>query len=80
MNLRGQLGLFVTVTAVTAASASPAAAQFKDQLVQAPKLSAPERGSVAGALAGIGFTASELARGAFRLPLPISTPQARGPL
>ena len=68
------------IAAGVAVGASPARAQFKDQLVQAPRLAAPERGSVTGALAGIGFTASELARGAFRLPLPIRLPQERGPL
>ena len=52
-------GVVTVVTAVLVmADASPAVAQFKDQLVQAPTLSAPERGSIRGALAGIGFTAS----------------------
>jgi RHS repeat-associated protein len=66
--------------AVIAGSASPAAAQFKDQLVQAPRLAAPERGSVQGALSGVGFAATDLARGAFRLPLSISLPEDRGPI
>ena len=76
-----RLGISVVLTAAALASGpSPAMAQFKDQLVQAPRLAPPERGSVQGALAGVGFTATELARGAFRLPLPISTPNDRGPL
>jgi RHS repeat-associated protein len=68
------------IAAVLVCAPTPAAAQFKDSLVQPPRLAAPERGSVRGSLAGIGFTASELSRGAFRLPLPIHTPADRGPL
>jgi RHS repeat-associated protein len=68
--------------AIAAAMLAPtqALAQFADQLVQAPKLTAPERGSVQGAMSGERFTATELARGAFRLPLSIATPDDRGPL
>ncbi|MEO7731145.1 MAG: FG-GAP-like repeat-containing protein, partial [Kofleriaceae bacterium] len=76
----GSSGLAAVAVLVLAANAPPAAAQFNDQLVQAPKLAAPERGSIQGALSGVKFTASELARGAFRLPLAISAPQDRGPL
>jgi RHS repeat-associated protein len=65
---------------VIAGGASPAAAQFKDHLVQAPRLAAPERGSVQGALSGLGFAATDLARGAFRLPLSIVIPEDRGPV
>jgi RHS repeat-associated protein len=72
------------VAAIAAAAiiggASTAHAQFKDVLVQAPRLASPERGSVQGSLAGVGFTAAELSRGAFRLPLPIAVPSDRGPL
>jgi RHS repeat-associated protein len=69
----------MVVCAMMAGRISTAAAQFKDQLVQAPRLAAPERGSVQGALSGVGFTAAELARGGFRLPLPLSVPEDRGP-
>ena len=68
------------VAAVVMAAAPPAMAQFKDQLVQPPKLAPAERGSVAGSLSGVNFTATELARGAFRLPLALGLPDDRGPL
>jgi len=80
ISLGRSAALAAAISAVLVGNISRAAAQFTDQLVQMPKLSAPERGSVQGALAGVGFAATELARGAFRLPLAISTPQERGPL
>jgi hypothetical protein len=44
------------------------AAVFKDQLVQAPKLAAPELGSVAGTLSGLAFEPGSLSRGDYALP------------
>ncbi len=73
--------------AAVAAAAGPAVAAraraatpFQDQLVQAPSLKAPERGSVAGALAALSFGPGELSRGAFGLPSPFAAPAERGPL
>jgi hypothetical protein len=72
--------LLATMATTLLASVVPASAQFQDRLVQAPKLAAPERGSVKGTLSGLGFSASEVSRGGFQLPLPISVPSERGPL
>jgi len=73
-------GAAAIAAVVVIAVSSPAMAQFKDQLVQAPRLAPAERGSVAGSLSGVNFTATELARGAFRLPLALDLPRDRGPL
>ncbi|MGN6111283.1 MAG: RHS repeat-associated core domain-containing protein, partial [Kofleriaceae bacterium] len=54
------------------------AATFSDSLVQPPRLAAPERGSVAGELAHLGFDPGHLARGGFSLPMPIALPGGRG--
>jgi RHS repeat-associated protein len=59
---------------------SATAQVFQDRLVQAPSLSAPERGSVAGTLAGLSFDPGGLSQGGFALPLPVSAPADRGPL
>jgi RHS repeat-associated protein len=71
----------VAAAALTSLLAAPglADAQFKDRLVQAPTLAAPERGSVTGTLSGLAFSPSELSRGGFRLPLPVTLPGERGP-
>lgn len=55
-----------------------AAEPFSDYLVQSPKLVAPERGSVAGAIANLAFPAGSMSRGSFELPIPISLPSERG--
>jgi hypothetical protein len=46
--------------------------------VQAPEVSRPERGSLAGAYAGVAFGAADLSRGSFSLPSPFALPSARG--
>jgi RHS repeat-associated protein len=51
-----------------------------DSLVQAPELKAPERASLVGSYASTAFTAGDVARGAFALPLGLAAPQDRGPL
>lgn len=70
-----------TALVASAGSSAPAVAQpFKDRLVQAPSLAAPERGSVKGPLSDLAFAPSALARGGFTLPLPLDFPEERGPL
>src|SRR5262245_41780168 len=68
--------LAATLTGLGAASAAP----FQDQLVQAPSIGQPERGSIAGSLSKLAFGAADMARGAYSLPLPIEVPQERGAL
>jgi RHS repeat-associated protein len=74
------LTLVGSVAALLLSAAAHAQAPFTDRLVQPPKLAAPERGSIKGTLSNLGFSASQLSRGTFSLPLPISTPSERGPL
>jgi RHS repeat-associated protein len=69
------------LAALTALALPARAAEVaQDVLVQAPTLSAPRRGSIAGSLSRLSFGAADLARGAFGLPLPIELPDARGAL
>ncbi|GEL69681.1 RHS repeat-associated core domain-containing protein [Myxococcus virescens] len=49
-----------------------------DAKVQAPELSEPRRGSLAGQLASITFGPADVSRGAFSLPGPFSFPTERG--
>ncbi|MFP2957770.1 FG-GAP-like repeat-containing protein [Myxococcus sp. 1LA] len=49
-----------------------------DAKVQAPELSAPQRGSLAGQLASVTFGPADVSRGAFSLPSPFSFPTERG--
>ena len=70
----------VTLLLVALVPRSATAQVFQDRLVQAPSLSAPERGSVAGTLAGLSFDPGGLSQGGFALPLPVSAPADRGPL
>ncbi|GHG73885.1 FG-GAP-like repeat-containing protein [Comamonas sp. JC664] len=61
--------------------ASPSQAQTSTSLdakVQAPELSAPQRGSLAGQLASVTFGPADVSRGAFSLPSPFSFPTERG--
>jgi RHS repeat-associated protein len=64
------------VTAVREGRAQP----FQDVLVQSPSLAPPQRGSLAGTLSRLTFGPGDLARGTFKLPLPIDAPSDRGPL
>jgi RHS repeat-associated protein len=68
------------VGACLVASRASAATTFQDVLVQPPNLAPSQRGSLAGTLSRAAFGAGDLARGAFKLPLPIDAPNERGPL
>lgn len=74
-NVAGPAGLALLLAA-PAAVAGP----FKDQLVQAPSIGQPARGSIAGSLSRLAFGPAALARGAYSLPLPLTAPGERGPL
>src|SRR4051812_14505398 len=69
---------FIALAAGVVGIPRATAAPFIDYLVQAPKLAAPERGSVAGALANLGFEPGSMSRGEFGLPIPIGFPSERG--
>ncbi|MFE8604556.1 RHS repeat-associated core domain-containing protein [Archangium violaceum] len=61
--------------------AFPAAAQtVNDYMVQAPELSAPQRGSLVGQYASTAFGPADVSRGGFSLASPFSVPTERGPL
>lgn len=62
------------------ASLDASAAPFQDVLVQAPSFDSPKRGSLAGTLSKLAFGPGDLARGVFKLPLPVDIPSDRGPL
>jgi RHS repeat-associated protein len=68
--------------AVGLALASPAAlAQtYRDALVQPPRSSFGEPGTVAGSFASLAYAPGSLSRGAIRVPSPIVVPSARGTL
>jgi RHS repeat-associated protein len=51
-----------------------------DARVQAPQLSAPERGSLAGQYARTAFGPADVSRGGFQLPAPLAAPSERGAL
>ncbi|OJH38634.1 hypothetical protein BON30_20570 [Cystobacter ferrugineus] len=53
---------------------------LQDRLLQAPQLSAPQRGSLAGQLAHTAFGPADVSRGAFSLPSAFSVPEDRGAL
>lgn len=69
-----------TGVAVVLGASVAMAAPFKDQLVQAPSIGQPERGSIAGSLSQLAFGPAALARGLYSLPLPVDLPSERGPL
>ena len=71
------LGMLGLVVASTAAGQTATATDAK---VQAPTLSAPERGSIVGQLAKTVFGSGDLARGLYSLPGPFTAPSERGPL
>lgn len=68
--------------AVGLALASPTAlAQtYRDALVQPPRSTYGEPGTVAGALASLAYSPGSLSRGAIQVPSPIVVPSARGTL
>ena len=79
----GRLPALLGAFALTLVAAAPARANpttFKDQLVQAPSIGLPQRGSIACSLSKLDVGAAELARGAYALPLSIEVPAQRGPL
>lgn len=51
-----------------------------DAKVQTPQLASPERASLAGQLSSVTFGPADVARGAFSLPSPFSSPAERGAL
>lgn len=63
---------------VVALTLAVIAAPFEGWQLQAPKLGAPERGSLVGPLAQVGLTANDLARGGFRLGPFVELPTERG--
>jgi RHS repeat-associated protein len=69
-------GAAVLVSAPAGAQSLP----FDDSRVQAPELSAPQRGSLVGQYAHTAFGPADVARGGFRLPSPFAVPADRGPL
>ncbi len=71
---------FFALAAALLAASTSVNAQSLDQLVQAPALAAPERGSLAGQLSSTAFGPADLSRGAFSLASPFSVPEERGPL
>jgi hypothetical protein len=73
--MRALLAFLSVFLIATSANAQPA---FSDARVQSPELKAPERGSLAGALAGVAFGPADVSRGAFSLPSPFSVPKERG--
>ncbi|WNG30976.1 hypothetical protein F0U62_48390 [Cystobacter fuscus] len=61
--------------------ACPVAAQtVNDYQVQAPELSAPQRGSLVGQYASTAFGPADVSRGGFSLASPFVVPTERGPL
>src|SRR5207302_9558485 len=77
--MRHRLPLIMAAAAL-AGSGAAHAAPFSDQLLQAPSIGQPKRGSIAGSLSRLAFGPSDLARGAYSLPLPVELPGERGPL
>ena len=75
-----RFALITLLTGACVAGTASAATTFQDVLVQPPNLAPPQRGSLAGTLSRVAFGAGDLARGAFKLPLPIDAPGERGPL
>ncbi len=53
---------------------------FQDQMIQSNQLTAPVRGSLAGELGQSSWTASDLSKGSFSLPLGMNFPSDRGAL
>ncbi len=53
-------------------ASAPAWSQATDQLVQAPELSAPERGSLVGQYARTAFGPADVSRGGYQLPAPMA--------
>jgi hypothetical protein len=50
---------------------------FTETALQAPSLSEPERGSIAGTLSRTSFAPTSLSRGTFALPAPLALPEQR---
>ncbi len=81
--MKRPLVLSTVLAWVCLASASPALAfdgPLQDMLMQAPQLSAPQRGSLVGQLANTAFGPADVSRGAFSLPSAFSVPEDRGAL
>jgi RHS repeat-associated protein len=66
------------VVGLGALAASAQTATSLDAKVQAPKLSAPEKGSLVGQFASTVFGPADVSRGGFHLPSPLGLPSERG--
>lgn len=66
--------------AILLSSSAAAQPSFYDAKVQAPQLSAPKPGSIAGEYAQTAFGPADVSRGGFALPGPFKAPEDRGPL
>lgn len=65
---------------VTLCNEGNAANPFSEELLQVPQLNRPERASLAGEYGATSWSASDLSRGAFTLPLGLQFPENRGRL
>ncbi|MBI2522041.1 MAG: hypothetical protein HYV97_16610 [Bdellovibrio sp.] len=63
---------------ILGASTLRAQDNFKDYLIQSPKLEAPKRGSLKGDFASLGINALSQKSGSFTIDLPIAFPTERG--
>ncbi len=71
--------LVLALISVSVSVSGPALAQdFADDLVQAPSLKAPERGSVIGSFASMSLAPGDLYRGTYTIPSPFEAPAANG--
>ncbi len=72
------LGIVGMLTSFGANATNPH--PYAEYVQQPPSLESPERGSVAGEFGETEWSAKDLSRGTFSLPLGLSFPQERGPL
>lgn len=78
--LKTLIGLAAALAVAGTTARDGRAQPFQDVLVQPPNLAPPQRGSLTGTLSRLTFGPGDLARGTFKLPLPIDAPADRGPL
>lgn len=87
--IRGEKGIFLFILALLMSqllfsfALCPSAyseGPFSDELLQAPRLTHPERASLAGEYGTTSWSAADLSRGIFSLPLGLSFPETRGSL
>jgi RHS repeat-associated protein len=68
----------LTLWVIAFSSLAPGNAARADDLVQAPQLAAPQRGSLAGEYGRVVFGPADVDRGGFSLPGPFAAPSDRG--